>query len=41
MGAPDLDGLVFVFILGFISIPFAIWKWIEIFVWIFRHVHFG
>jgi hypothetical protein len=41
MEAPNLDGLIFWFLVGLCSIPFAIWKWIEIIVWVYKHVHIG
>lgn len=23
----------------FVTVPFAIWKWVEIIIWIVKHVH--
>jgi hypothetical protein len=37
---PDLSGLVYlIMILLVTAVPLAIWKLIEIIIWIFQHVH--
>ena len=39
MGDYDLSGLFF-FVFGFfITVPFAIWKWVEIIIWLVKHIH--
>lgn len=38
---PDLGPLIIMWaIIVFISVPLALWKLIEIIIWIFNHVHF-
>ena len=32
-------GLVAIVIGFFVTVPFAIWKWVEIIIWIVNHVH--
>ena len=33
------DAMIAITIGFFITVPFAIWKWIEIIIWIVNHVH--
>lgn len=36
----DIDKAITASVIGFfITIPFAIWKWVEIIIWIVKHVH--
>lgn len=36
----DIDKAIVATTIGFfITIPFAIWKWVEIIIWIVKHVH--
>lgn len=35
------EGLITLLIVALITVPFAVWKWIEIAIWIFKHVHFN
>ncbi len=36
----DIDKAIVATIIGFfVAIPFAIWKWVEIIIWIVKHVH--
>lgn len=38
-GDDMFDGL-FLMVFGFfLTLPFAIWKWVEIIIWIVKHVH--
>lgn len=30
-----------VIVFAFVCVPFAIWKWVEIIIWIVRHVRIG
>ena len=31
---------LFLMVIGFfITVPFAIWKWVEIIIWIVKHIH--
>jgi hypothetical protein len=33
------DGTIVMIIGFFVTLPFAIWKWVEIIVWIVKHIH--
>ena len=35
----DFDGITFVIIGFLVTVPFAVWKWVEIIIWIVKHVH--
>lgn len=35
------DALWLIVIGFFITVPFTIWKWVEIIIWIIKHVHFS
>ena len=39
MSDGPLDDLVKMFFILLALVPFAIWKWIEIIIWIVKHVH--
>ena len=32
-------GLMIMIIGFFVTVPFAVWKWVEIIIWIMKHVH--
>lgn len=32
------DNIWKVIVFGFICIPFAVWKWVEIIVWLVKHI---
>lgn len=32
-------GITVIIIGFFVTVPFAIWKWVEIIVWIVKHIH--
>lgn len=38
MMAPNLDGVLGLAALSLITLPFALWKWIEIVIWILSKV---
>ena len=35
------EGLFTFTVIAFITIPFAIWKWIEIIIWVFKHLQWN
>ena len=36
----DTFDALFLMVIGFfITVPFAIWKWVEIIIWIVKHIH--
>lgn len=39
MSNGPLDDLFKAFIVLLCLVPFAIWKWVEIIIWIVKHVH--
>lgn len=34
----DYDGITFVLFGFLVCVPFAIWKWVEIIIWIVKHI---
>lgn len=34
----DYDGIDFVIIGFLVTVPFAVWKWVEIIIWIVKHI---
>lgn len=39
MGDDGWKALMATVIGFFITVPFAVWKWVEIIIWIVKHVH--
>ena len=38
--ADAFDALLWIAVIALVSLPFAIWKWIEIIMWLYRHINF-
>jgi len=39
MGDYDFSGVFLLAIGFFITVPFAVWKWVEIIIWLVNHIH--
>lgn len=39
MGDIDFKPILFMCIGFFVTVPFAVWKWVEIIIWIAKHIH--
>ena len=39
MGDIDFKPIIFMCIGFCVTLPFAIWKWVEIIIWLVKHVH--
>jgi len=42
MSYGNIGSAFIVFFVGFfITVPFALWKWIDIGIWVWNHIQFG